>query len=119
MGKTKTLTMNTLQFAGEELSTPAVRVSADAERYARSHRLWGSFVIVKSLVLRAQGLAASIDVNLLRDPDATDQLTICFTVHTNAPVAAVLEFDERLRRWIFDEVPADDEIHFAIQFDFD
>jgi hypothetical protein len=116
--------MNTTEIddpgtGADALSTPPVEVSPDAAEYARNHRLWGSLVLVKSLILRDSSLVASVNVALFPVSDAPDRSVICFTVHTSASVPEILAFDERLRDLIIDHVPAQDQIHFAFRFDFD
>jgi hypothetical protein len=95
-----------------------VNISAEAERYARKHGLFGSLRVMKSLVLPGASLIKSIDIDLVQDPETTDSFLICFSVDAVACVSDVLEFDRRLRDSIFDAVPADDRAYFAVRFDF-
>jgi hypothetical protein len=99
---------------------PIVSVSEKAECFARDHSLWGSLVLMKSLILQAGdgGLVEGIDVDVVRDPEVGDKASICFIVRVNAPIAEALELDQRISGLVYEEVPRDDQTHFVVRFEF-
>jgi len=113
------LVLKATRPADDTSSKPVVNVSAEAEFYAREHGLLGSLTVMKSLVLPGAAIIKSVDVDLIRDPEATGNFVICFSIQTVARVSDVLEFDKRLRDSIFEAIPADDRAFFAVRFDFD
>jgi hypothetical protein len=98
---------------------PAVEVLDEAEVFARSHGLWGSLILIKQLILRGgRRVVLAINVNLLADADVRGRYVIEFNIRTNRTVAEVLAFDADLQGAIFEKVPVEQQIHFAVRFDF-
>jgi hypothetical protein len=100
--------------------SPIVGVSEKAERFARSQALWLSLVRIKSLVLEAdaRGVVEAVDVDVVGDPEVGDKLLICFSIRVNAPIPETLDLDQRISGLMYEEVPREDQIHFAVRFDF-
>ncbi len=96
----------------------SVTISMEAERYARTHQLWNSLAAIQSITSVCD-LAKSIKIELVSDPEIQDLLLLCFTINTAASVADVLQADEQLHQAISDRVPPEDQLHFAVVFDFD
>jgi hypothetical protein len=97
---------------------PPVHVSDEAERFARARGLWGSLVMLKSLILKGTGLLLGVNVNLVPDAEVSGQFAISFRIRTNANVSDVLDFDEKIRELAYDQLPMHDQIHFVVQFEF-
>lgn len=97
----------------------ATEVSDEAERFAKTHGLWGSLVVLKSLVVRQRDLISAVRVDLISDAEVSNWFTLCFCLQTSAGVLEVLELDNRLRDLMIESIPADDLIYFAIRFQFD
>jgi len=116
---TENLVLKATHSAGNIPSSSVVNVSAEAERYAREHSLLDSLIVVKSLILRDAAFIKSVDVDLVRDPEAEAGFVICFSIQTIASVPDILEFDKGLRNSFFDAISADERASFAVRFDFD
>lgn len=99
--------------------TATTEVSESAERFARGHGLWGSLVVLKSLVTRHKDFVSAVKVDLVSDPEVSGWFTLRFCVRTIAGLAEVLEFDDRLRDLMIESIPAKDQIYFAIGFQFE
>jgi hypothetical protein len=99
--------------------TTTTEVSEPAERFAKGHGLWGSLVVLKSLVNRHKDLVSAVRVDLVSDPEISGWFTLCFCVRTSAGLPEVLEFDDRLRDLMIESIPAKDQIYFAIGFQFE
>lgn len=98
---------------------PTVEVSDEAERFARSRGLSESLALMNALILRGERrVVRAINVDVLSDADVRDRSVIGFRIRTNGTVADALAFDEALQRAIYDKVPAEHQIHFAVRFDF-
>lgn len=105
--------------SAETESAPVVKVSDEAERFARSRGLSESLVLMKTLILRGERrVVRAVNVDLLSDADVTDRSVIGFSIRTNGTVADAIAFDQALQSAIYDKVPAEDQIHFAVRFDF-
>jgi hypothetical protein len=99
------------------LKTPTARVSTEAAYFARQHGLWGSLVALKNLIMLDASLVATVNVDLVSDPEVTGRFTICFSVRTSGSLSDVLDFDDRVRAFMCQSVPAEDQIYFAMRFD--
>jgi len=108
-----------MKFSVHNPWMPTANISTNAGSFARQHGLWGSLIVLKTLILRYTGLVAAIEVDLLSDPEVAGWNTICFRVRTNADLPEVLAFDDRLRDQISASIPTRNQIYFAIRFDFD
>jgi hypothetical protein len=112
MGKTLTAFSET-DFA------PTVRVSGDAERFARAHGLWDSLADIEALILRSDPrVVLAVDVGLVSDPEIGDRFVIGFNIRTDKAVTDVLAFDEALQQATYDKVPTEHQARFAVRFDF-
>jgi hypothetical protein len=98
---------------------PSVNVSDPAESFARKHGLWGSLIVLKSLILGGEFPLLSINVALVSDAEISGHHAISFNIRTNAEPSDVLDFDERIRELAYDQLPMDDQIYFAIRFEFE
>ena len=109
----------TLTVFSEAESAPTVRVSGDAERFARAHGLGDSLADIKALILRSDPcVVLAVDVDLLSDPELEDRFVIGFNIRTDKAVTDVLAFDGALQQAIFDRVPMEHQARFAVRFDF-
>ena len=99
---------------------PIVSVAEKAESFARGNALWGSLVLMKSLILEAGGggLVEAIDVDVVRDPEVGDKSSICFMIRVNGAISEALEFDQRISGLVYEDVPRGDQTHFAVRFEF-
>jgi len=105
-------------FAETE-SVPVVEVSDEAERFAQSRGLSESLVLMKTLILRGERrVVRAVNVDLLSDTDVRDRPLIGFSIRTNGTVADALAFDQALQSAIYNQVPTEHQIHFAVRFDF-
>jgi len=111
------LMLKPVEFAATHGSLVA-NVSGQAERFAREHGLWGSLVILKTILIQETALIDGVNVELVPDPEVRDRFLISFNLRTHRPVAEVPEFDDRVRAVIYDEIPAADQVYFAVHFDF-
>ena len=98
---------------------PSADISADASAFAKKHGLWGSLVILKTMILSNTNLVSALKVELSSDPEVEGWFTICFRIQTHADVPEVLDFDDRLRLQIGEDLPSKDQVFFAVCFDFD
>jgi hypothetical protein len=96
----------------------SIWVSPEAERFARRHGLWGSLILLKSLIMSNRTLFLGVAVNLVPDAEITGRFTVSFTVRTDAEISDILDFDERIRGLVYDQLPMDDQVYFAVQFEF-
>lgn len=106
------------QFAHVQLE-PTVSISGEAACFARDHGLWGSLVVMKALVVRGGHRVVTVNVDLLSDPEARGRSVICFSLRSSGSILDLLNYDERLRDLVYDEVSAADRPYFAIRFEFD
>jgi len=94
-----------------------VNISTEAAHFAQEHTLWGSLVVIKTLVSRSGSPVVAVDVDLIPDPDVKGTPVICFALRSNASLPDLVDYDERLRGLVCDKVPAGDLPYFAIRFD--
>ena len=109
----------TARFSAHSPRIAPANVSTSAESFAREHGLWGSLIVLKNLILRYTGLVASIEIDLVSDPEVAGWNTICFCIRTNADLPEVLTFDEQLQNQVRSSIPTSDQIYFAVRFDFE
>ena len=94
----------------------AIPVSSAAERFARANGLWGWLVVMRAFLSQTPGPVIAADVDLASDPDLGTRV-IRFALRSNGEVAEILDYDERLRDLIVDQIPPQHQVHFAIRFD--
>ena len=71
------------------------------------------------MILSNRNLVSALKVQLSSDPEVEGWFTICFRIRTHADVPEVLDFDDRLRLQIGEDLPFKDQVFFAVCFDFD
>ena len=88
-------------------------------RFAETHGLRDSLIALNTMILSHTDVVSSVRVELDPDPEVSDWLTICFLIQTKVGLQEVLEFDHRIRDFMFESIPTSDQIHFAMQFPFE
>lgn len=101
-----------------DLQKPTAAVSTDCARFARQHGMWGSLVMVRSLVLRHVEVVAALEVELVRDAEIPDLSIICFVIRTRADLQRVLDVDDELRVGLIESLPPAHQDRIAIRFEF-
>jgi hypothetical protein len=99
-------------------TAPPVTVSPEAETFALERGLWTSLVLLKSLILGGGLPFLDADVDLVPDAEVPGQFTISFCIRTGAEPQDVLDFDESIRGLAYDRLPKDDQMSFAVRFEF-
>lgn len=105
-------------LTGRSLSTEAISTSEAAEVFARDHGLMDSLVLFRGLVLQRRDVVNAVRIDLISDPEVRDWFTICFCIQTSAPIERVLTFDEHLRGFMYDQMPLEHHVYFAVRFEF-
>lgn len=118
-GPTEDSTLHLGMLVSAQLQVvPPVSVSEKAENFARNRGLWGSLIMLKSLILKGSHPFSSLNIDLVADPEIPGWFSICFTLRTSADLPDILHFDESIRGLVYDQLPLEDQTHFAVRFEF-
>jgi hypothetical protein len=107
-----------LNGSSADLWQPIAVISTDCARFARQHGMWGSLLIVRSLILRHVDVVNALEVELVHDAEIQQFSTICFVIRTRAGLERALDLDEQLRTAVIDSIPAPHQGHIAVRFEF-
>jgi hypothetical protein len=96
---------------------PTVRFGRQVEEFARAHGIVGSLAIMDAILLEQRGWISSVNVEVSNDPEF-DYTFLSFKLGTSSSVDEVLVRDARLQELILNLVPAEDQMHMAIVYEF-
>ena len=107
------------EATGHDRVEARLEISDEAARFAETHGLRDSLIALNSMILSHTDVVSSVRVELDQDPEVSNWLTICFLIQTKVGLQEVLELDHRIRDFMFESIPTNDQIYFAMQFPFD
>jgi hypothetical protein len=91
-------------------------ISSEADAFAREMGLWGWIVQLRTFV-RQELKVAILEIELVHDPELETLVLICLTIKSTAPLGQLLQWDDKLRNFVCEEIPPAQRQYFAFRFD--